>query len=255
MGKKKDKRKKEQREADDRAAAAAIAGGWAPPPEEDEDELDLPPYADGAVEADVVDGAFAGAPVEADDDPADVGDVHVAGGVDGVRVAPSLTAPAASAPTPATVAALEDAQVRLQRRPGGVLPGPPPGAPVSAAAREIVGRIAGATLCYGEPVRAGDRAVIPVARVNARGGMGFGGRSEDGGGGGGGVLKAAPAGFIEVTPTGTTYTPVPRSRTGGLAASAAVLAGAAAGVAGAALASRRRAAPTGLRGFAKRLGR
>jgi len=242
MGKKKDKRKKREREelaaAEAAATAAGVAGAaGADPAYRAAGDDELGPYADGAVEAEVVDDAFHAPPAEAGGE-----DLHVAA--------------TATAGPPAAVAAIEDAQVRLQRRSGGVLPAPPPGAPVTVAAREIIGRIAGATLCYGEPVRAGDRAVIPVARVQARGGMGFGGNADDGGGGGGGMLKAAPAGFIEVTPEGTTYVPAPRGRTGGLAAGAAVVVGAAAGVAGAVLAGRRRtAAPRGLRGAVRRLGR
>lgn len=145
--------------------------------------------------------------------------------------------------------------VTVAHRPGRMLPGPPPGAPMGVAAREVVSRLAGSTLCYGEPVHVGDRAVIPAARVKARGGMGFGGRDAENGGGGGGLIDASPAGFIEVGPDGASYTAIPRSRAGGLAAGAALVAGAAAGLAGAVLASRRRPAPTGLRGFTRRLGR
>lgn len=72
--------------------------------------------------------------------------------------------------------------------------------------------LGGARLCYGEPVRAGDRVVIPVARVRGAGGGGFGrkgGTDEEDGGGGGGVLEASPAGYLEITPEGTRYEPIP----------------------------------------------
>jgi hypothetical protein len=138
--------------------------------------------------------------------------------------------------------------VVVSHRPGRVLPAPPPGAPVTAAAREIVSRIAGSTLCYGEPVRAGERAVIPAARVRARGGMGFGGNPDEGGGGGGGIVNAAPAGFIEVGPEGARYQAVPQRRAATFAAAGAALAaGAAAGIVGAVAARRRPPARTGLR--------
>ena len=64
---------------------------------------------------------------------------------------------------------------------------------------------------FGDPVTAGDRTVIPVARV--RFGFGAGGSDNQGGGGGGGVC-ADPAGVIEISPAGTTYKafPVPDYR-------------------------------------------
>jgi uncharacterized spore protein YtfJ len=48
---------------------------------------------------------------------------------------------------------------------------------------------------YGEPVRVGDRIVIPAARFR----YGFGGGTR----GGGGRITARPAGAIEITPEGT----------------------------------------------------
>ena len=74
--------------------------------------------------------------------------------------------------------------------------------------RTVVDRMQGARLCYGDPVTAGGRTVIPVARVSARGGLGFGAGSGEGegeGGGGGGRLSATPVGFIEVTADGTRF--------------------------------------------------
>lgn len=74
--------------------------------------------------------------------------------------------------------------------------------------RTVVDRMQGARLCYGEPVTAEGRTVIPVARVTARGGLGFGsgpGTDEGEGGGGGGNLSAEPVGFIEVTADGTRF--------------------------------------------------
>ena len=74
--------------------------------------------------------------------------------------------------------------------------------------RTVVDRMQGARLCYGDPVTAEGRTVIPVARVSARGGLGFGsgsGTGEGEGGGGGGKLNATPVGFIEVTADGTRF--------------------------------------------------
>jgi uncharacterized spore protein YtfJ len=100
--------------------------------------------------------------------------------------------------------------------------------------RRLLAGLAGARLCFGEPVHAGERTVIPVARVRARGGGGFGrGRSEDqGGGGGGGLLDAAPVGFIEVGPEGTRFEAIADPLTTARAIS--VVAGAAAGLVAAA---------------------
>lgn len=78
--------------------------------------------------------------------------------------------------------------------------------------RRLIDAIASTKLVYGEPVREGDRTIIPVARVRVSGGWGFGkgdrekGQVESGsGGGGGGSLDAMPAGFIEVAPDGARF--------------------------------------------------
>ena len=80
--------------------------------------------------------------------------------------------------------------------------------------RRVLDAVAGARLCYGEPVVAGDRTVIPVARLSATGGYGFGSGANDvegegSGGGGGGWLDARPVGFIEIGPDGARYEPIP----------------------------------------------
>lgn len=77
-------------------------------------------------------------------------------------------------------------------------------APFEAA----LARLTGARLCYGKPVRVGQRTVVPVASVRTIGAFGYG-RGEDAaggaGGGGAGTLDARPVGFIEITPEGTSY--------------------------------------------------
>jgi hypothetical protein len=91
--------------------------------------------------------------------------------------------------------------------PAPAFPPPTPGESLTASLpglRQLVGRLTGARLCFGKPVRAGDRAVVPVASVRVAGGGG-GGRGPSGGGGGGGQLQARPVGYIEVGPDGTRF--------------------------------------------------
>jgi len=81
--------------------------------------------------------------------------------------------------------------------------------------RKLVSEMGGAKLCYGDPVRSGERVVIPVSRVSAAGGGGFGGGHDHekdswgDGGGGGGVLEAAPVGFIDIGPEGARFEAIP----------------------------------------------
>lgn len=75
---------------------------------------------------------------------------------------------------------------------------------------------------YGDPVIAGDRTVIPVARV--RFGFGAGGKTLAGGGGGGG-MRADPAGMIEITPLGSTFIAFPDYRQMGMAFAAGIVIG------------------------------
>jgi uncharacterized spore protein YtfJ len=107
--------------------------------------------------------------------------------------------------------------------------------------RALVG-LAGARLCYGEAVHAGDRVVIPVARVHAIGGFGGGegisGDDVGGGGGGGGFLDAAPIGYIEATPEGSRFVSI--SDPAGTALALRNAAGAVAILASAAVTFRRR---------------
>jgi uncharacterized spore protein YtfJ len=75
-------------------------------------------------------------------------------------------------------------------------------------AQRALARLTGARLCFGRPVEAKGRTVIPVASVRTAGGYGFGGEPvgrERPGGGGGGALDARPVGFIEIGPEGTRF--------------------------------------------------
>jgi hypothetical protein len=98
----------------------------------------------------------------------------------------------------------------------------------------MAGRINGVRVAYGKPIRAGDRTIIPVARVRVRGGFGFGSAPQDqggDGGGGGGTFDAQPMGFIESGPEGTRYERIPAPRAGAGRLAAATAAGALAGAA------------------------
>jgi len=112
-------------------------------------------------------------------------------------------------------------------------------------------RLTGPRLCYGKPVTAGERTVIPVARIRVRGGGGYGhgspeaGASEGSGGGGGGWLDGQPVGFIEIGPEGTRFERIAerslasKALLGAAVAAAAVVVTGAAGAGGAgALAAR-----------------
>ncbi|MDQ5807836.1 MAG: hypothetical protein M3320_04105, partial [Actinomycetota bacterium] len=81
--------------------------------------------------------------------------------------------------------------------------------PRTGGVRGLFDGLVGARLCYGEPVVAGDRTVIPVARVRVAGGGGYGSGDEGDGGGGGGYLEATPQGFIELDATGASYHAIP----------------------------------------------
>jgi uncharacterized spore protein YtfJ len=86
-----------------------------------------------------------------------------------------------------------------------------PGTARMLGLRGMLSRLGGARLCYGQPVKVGERTVIPVARVRAAGGGGFGsgGQSEtDSGGGGGGFIDAMPMGFIDAGPEGARFEPI-----------------------------------------------
>jgi uncharacterized spore protein YtfJ len=73
---------------------------------------------------------------------------------------------------------------------------------------EAAARVLGTRLCFGDPVREGERTVIPVASLWSTGGLGFGNSGDQGGsdgGGGGGVFGARPVGFIEISASGARF--------------------------------------------------
>jgi len=65
---------------------------------------------------------------------------------------------------------------------------------------------------FGEPVAAGEKTIIPVAKIaygfGAGAGTGGGESAKGEGGGGGGGLRAKPVGVFEVTPMETRFIPV-----------------------------------------------
>jgi hypothetical protein len=79
---------------------------------------------------------------------------------------------------------------------------------------KLIARLTGARLCFGRPVTANGRTVIPVASVRSAGGGGFGGSAaQNGSGGGGGMLEARPVGFIEMSSEGTRFERINDGRT------------------------------------------
>src|SRR4051794_24637975 len=62
---------------------------------------------------------------------------------------------------------------------------------------------------FADPVRIGDRVVIPAASIEFSGGFGFGGDTmSNGGGGGGGHQAGRPVAIIEAGPQGVKVKPV-----------------------------------------------
>jgi uncharacterized spore protein YtfJ len=73
---------------------------------------------------------------------------------------------------------------------------------------EAAARALGARLCFGEPVREGQRTIVPVASMATAGGLGFGSRLDESasdGGGWGGIFGTRPVGYIEITSSGTRF--------------------------------------------------
>jgi uncharacterized spore protein YtfJ len=101
---------------------------------------------------------------------------------------------------------------------------------------ESLARSATVRNVYGDPIVAGDRTVLPAARVRyAFGGGGGSGQSKEqeeeasgGGGGGGGRVVAWPCGALEVTPHGTRYIDFDNRRAAGIALALGFALGAAA---------------------------
>ena len=60
---------------------------------------------------------------------------------------------------------------------------------------------------FGDPIVAGEKTVVPVARVafGFGGGSGSGPQGKGEGGGGGGGVRAVPAGVLEITPEETRF--------------------------------------------------
>ena len=81
------------------------------------------------------------------------------------------------------------------------------GEEVMAHIRSAIEQIGVKTL-YGEPITAGERTIVPVARIlyGFGGGMGKGEKTERPEGGGGGMgYFGMPTGYIEMSSSGTRY--------------------------------------------------
>jgi uncharacterized spore protein YtfJ len=104
---------------------------------------------------------------------------------------------------------------------------------IQAVLRDLSERLAASAsvrAVYGEPVTAGDRTVVPVAKVCYSFGAGGGrGRQEhEGSGGGGGAMVVSwPAGALEVTPAGSRFIGYHDGRMLGVAMGAGFVLGAA----------------------------
>jgi uncharacterized spore protein YtfJ len=78
---------------------------------------------------------------------------------------------------------------------------------------ESLGSKATVKSVFGDPIRVGDKTVIPVAKVAYGFGGGFGagptknGNPKGEGGAGGGGVRAYPAGALEITPKSTQFIP------------------------------------------------
>jgi uncharacterized spore protein YtfJ len=75
---------------------------------------------------------------------------------------------------------------------------------------ERLGGRAGIEAVFGEPIRSGDRTVVPVGRVRWAGGVGSGASETDGtsGSGGGGGVAVDPIGYLEITPEAAQFRPI-----------------------------------------------
>lgn len=83
---------------------------------------------------------------------------------------------------------------------------------VQSVMKEIASQVeqgASTRAVFGDPIEAGDRKVIPVAKVRWAGGGGGGGDTSGEGSGLGMALKGDPVGYIEVSPEGTQWHGVP----------------------------------------------
>src|SRR4051812_16379786 len=70
-----------------------------------------------------------------------------------------------------------------------------------------------AEVVYGEPKVVGDKTIIPVAKISARGGGGGGRGAKDDGSRGGGMgmgvtMNVTPVGVVEISPSGTRFIPI-----------------------------------------------
>lgn len=73
-----------------------------------------------------------------------------------------------------------------------------------------LGGRAGVEAVFGEPIRSGDRTVVPVARVRWAGGAGGGASEKEGasGSGGGGGVAIDPIGYLEITSEVAAFRPI-----------------------------------------------
>jgi hypothetical protein len=132
--------------------------------------------------------------------------------------------------------------------PAAVAPAGPGEQPSVPALDRVLAGLAGARLCFGQPIDAAGRTVVPVARVRGAGGFG---RRGAGAPGGGGRFDARPVAVVEISEDGARFVRLPdpdaRARAAATAALAAALLAGAAGTAFGVLRRRRGAVRLPLR--------
>jgi uncharacterized spore protein YtfJ len=124
--------------------------------------------------------------------------------------------------------------------PAAVAPAGPGEQPSVPALDRVLAGLAGARLCFGQPIDAAGRTVVPVARVRGAGAPGGGGR-----------FDARPVAVVEISEDGARFVRLPdpdaRARAAATAALAAALLAGAAGTAFGVLRRRRGAVRLPLR--------
>jgi hypothetical protein len=96
--------------------------------------------------------------------------------------------------------------------------------PALPALDRVLAGLSGTRLCFGDPIEAAGRTLVPVARVRGAGGIG---RRGPGAPGGGGRFDARPIGVLEIDEDGTRFERLPGSDAGVRARAAAAVAAAA----------------------------
>jgi hypothetical protein len=125
-----------------------------------------------------------------------------------------IAEPVADLPVSPQPAAAHDTAPTAERAPEPALP----------ALDRVLAGLSGTRLCFGEPIEAAGRTLVPVARVRGAGGIG---RRGPGTPGGGGRFDARPVGVLDIGADGTRFERLPGVDDAARAGAAAALATAA----------------------------